>query len=188
MLMSKYMISKLNLNIIDTHNFKTIGVLDTSIYNEDIAIEENLIQITPPGFKYAASPFFMVRGLNIYNSNNVGLTKASCEEELIDLPDGLWKIKYSICPSDKLFIEKVFLKTDKIQCLFTQAFLNLEFSNDSTEDFKYKTKKLNEIDLFIQGAIAAANKADYKLSSQLYKKAHNNLAEFIELSGKSCSC
>ena len=182
------MISKLDLNIIDTHNFKTLGVLDASIYNKDIAVEEVLIKITPPGFKYAATPYFMVKGLNIYNSNNVGLTKASCEEELIDLPDGLWKIKYSICPSDKLFIEKVFLKTDRIQCLFTQAFLNLEFSNDSTEDFKYKTRKLEEIDLFIQGAIASANKGDYKLSSQLYKKANNSLAEFIELSGKPCSC
>lgn len=182
------MISKLDLNIIDTHNLKTLGVLDASIYNKDIEVQEALLQITPPGFKYPASPYFMVKGLNIYNSNNVGLTKASCEEELIDLPDGLWRIKYSICPSDKLFIEKVFLKTDKIQCLFTQAFLNLEFSNDSSEDFKFKTKKLEQINLFIQGAISAANKADYKLSSQLYKKAHNNLAEFIELSGKPCSC
>jgi hypothetical protein len=110
------MVSRLNVDITDTHDFKTLGIADVSWYNPDITIETPTIEILPPGYVHAASPFFMVGALNIYNSNGVGITKASCEEELVDLPDGLWKIKYSICPNDKLFIEKFFLKTDKIQC------------------------------------------------------------------------
>ena len=126
------MVSRLNFNIIDTHDMKTLGVIDTSWYNPDIIIETPTIEITPPGYKYSASPFFMHKALNVYNSNGFGITKASCEEELIDLPDGLWKIKYSICPNDKLFVEKFFLRTDRIQCRYTQAFLNLDLSSNSS--------------------------------------------------------
>src|SRR5688572_19115909 len=103
------MVSRLNFDIIDTHDFKTLGVLDTSWYNPDIKIETPTIEILPPGYTFAASPFFMIGALNVYNSNGLGITKASCEEELVQLPDGIWKVKYSICPNDKLFIEKFFL-------------------------------------------------------------------------------
>lgn len=181
------MISKLDINIIDTHSFKTLGIMDTSIYNPDIAIEEVTIEITPPGYKIPSQPYFKEKGLNIYNSNSVGITRASCQEELVDLPDGLWKIKYSICPNDKLYIEKIFLKTDKIQCKFDQSFLNLDLSSCDTEIERNKLKQLQDIEVYIQGAVSACNKKDYKLSLDLYKKADKLLNSFIEFNGQ-CAC
>jgi len=178
------MVSRLNFDIVDTHDFKTLGIVDTSWYNPDITIETPTIDIYPPGYTHAASPFFMIRALNVYNSNGIGLTKASCEEELVDLPDGLWKIKYSICPNDKLFIEKFFLKTDKIVCRYTQAFLTLDLSMLDEDSEKKKRKKLEEIELYIQGAIAASNNQNAKLASDLYKKANTLLDRF----GASCEC
>lgn len=182
------MVSKLNLDIIDTHDFKTLGILDTSWYNPDITIESPTIEIVPPGYTHAVSPFFMIRALNIFNSNGLGLTKASCEEELIDLPDGLWKIKYSICPNDKLFIERFFLKTDRIQCRFTQAFLNLDLSSLNTDIQKKKKANLDDIELYINGAIAASNDQNAKLASDLYKKANKLLDRYLENNGLSCGC
>lgn len=163
------MISRLSFDIIDTHDFKTLGIVDTSWYNPDITIESPTLEILPPGYTYAVSPYFMPRSLNVFNSNGVGITKATCEEELVDLPDGIWKIKYSICPNDKLFIEKFFLKTDKLECRYAQAFLNLDFNLNS--DDSLKKKKLQDVELFITGAIAAANNQDPKLASDLYTKA-----------------
>lgn len=177
------MTSKLNFNIIDTHDFKTLGIVDTSWYNPDIVIETATIEILPPGYTVAASPFFMTKALNIYNSNGLGITKASCEEDLVDLPDGLWKIKYSICPNDKLFIERFFLKTDKIQCRYSQAFLSLDLDNLSEEKQSKKRKDLEEIEVYIQGAVAAANNQNAKLSFDLYKKANNLLNSFGQ-----CDC
>src|SRR5688572_8172160 len=179
------MVSRLNFDIIDTHDFKTLGITDVSWYNPDITIETPTIEILPPGYTIAASPFFMVGALNVYNSNGVGITKASCEEELVDLPDGLWKIKYSICPNDKLFIEKFFLKTDKIQCRYTQALLSLDLNLPSDSDVeKQKRKKLAEIEFYITGAIAAANNQDAKKASDLYKKADKLLDQW----GQCGSC
>lgn len=183
------MISKLSFNVIDTHDFKTLGIVDTSWYNPDITVETPTIEIFPPGFTYAASPFFMIKALNIYNSNGLGITKASCEEELIDLPDGLWKVKYSICPNDKLYIEKFFLKTDKLQCRYTQAFLNLDLSKVDSDSELKKRSNLQDIELFIQGAIAAANNQDAKLASDLYKKANNMLNSYLDAFERGvCGC
>lgn len=174
------MISKLNFTIIETHDDKTLGFLDTSIYNPRIIIQDPLIEITTPGFKIPSRPRVEPKSLNIFNSNNLGLTKASCEENMIILPDGLYKIRYSICPNDKLYIEKYFLKTSRIESRVNQAFLNLDYNNPGIEDLK----NIEEIDLYINGAIAAANNQDSKLSSDLYKKASQLLNSFL----KKCNC
>lgn len=184
------MITKLGINIIDTHDFKTLGLLDVSQYNPNIVVEQATIEIFPPGFSLAASPYFMFGALNVYNSNGLGLTRASCEEELVNLPDGIWKIKYSICPNDKLFIEKIFLKTDKLRCKFNQAFLTLDLSCDSDltdSNNKKKLKKIQEIEQYIQGAIAASNQENAKLATDLYKKADQLLDKLVQAKN-FCGC
>jgi len=178
------MVSRLNLDIIDTHDFKTLGIVDTSWYNELITVETPTIEILPPGYTVAASPFFMIKALNIYNSNGLGITKASCEEELIDLPDGIWKVKYSICPNDQLFIEKYFLKTDQIQCRYDRAFLNLDLNTCDSQVDRNDRKRLDEIEFYIDGAIAAANDQNPKLASELYNKADKLLSRYFS----QCSC
>jgi len=178
------MISRLNFDIIDTHDFNTIGILDTSWYNPDIKVETPTIEILAPGYTISASPFFMAGALNVYNSNGIGITKASCEEDLVQLPDGIWKVRYSICPNDKLFIEKFFLKTDIIRCRYTKAFLNLDLNTCDTPYNVEKKRKLDEIEFYINGAIAAANDKDSKLAIDLYNKANKLLDRFSE----KCSC
>jgi hypothetical protein len=182
------MISKLSFDIIDTHDFKTLGIVDTSWYNPDISIDTPTIEIIPPGYTHSVSPFFMEKALNVYNSNGLGITKASCEEDLLDLPDGLWKVKYSICPNDKLFIERFFLKTDKIQCRYTQAFLNLDLSNLDETSQKRKKNFLEDIELYITGAIAASNNQNAKLASDLYKKADYMLDKYLSDNNLECGC
>lgn len=177
------MVSRLSFDIIDTHDFKTLGILDTSWYNPDITVETATIEILAPGYARAVSPLFIPGALNVYNSNGTGVTQASCEEELQDLPDGIWKIKYSICPNDKLFIEKYFLKTDKIRCRYTQAFLNLDLRSSCEDYDKQKREKLKEIEFYISGAIAASNNQDPKLASDLYNKAKKLLDRF-----DNCEC
>jgi len=181
------MISVLDIDIIDTHNFKTLGILDTSVYNPDIDIADTRIEILPPGFKLFAKPHFVEKALNVFNSNNVGITRASCQEDLIDLPDGLWTIRYSICPNDKTLIEKVFIRVDKLLCKFNQAFLTLDLSTCNNDVDKYKMNFLEKIDLFIQGSIAATNNKNFKLANDLYKKASNLLDEYNKLGG-NCTC
>lgn len=181
------MVSKLNINIIDTHDFKTLGIVDVSWYNPLIKIEDATIEITPPGYKLPAKPAFSPKSLNVYNSNGVGLTNASCEEELIDLPDGIWKVKYSICPNDKLFIEKFFLKTDKLQCKYNQAFLSLDLKCSNCSGDKEKRRQLDQIEFFIKAAIAASNDQNAKDAHDFYVKADKMLSNYLQDNG-ICGC
>ena len=41
--------------------------------------------------------------------NNIA-SKVNKKNALSNLPDGLWTIKYSICPNDSLFVEYTFLR------------------------------------------------------------------------------
>lgn len=173
------MISRLNFDVTDTHNFKTLGLVDTSMYNPLLKIEDAKIEILPPGYAQAVSPFWMPKALNIFNSNSLGITNAQCEEELADLPDGIYRVKYSVCPNDKLFIEKFFLRTDKIRCKYTQAFLTLDLSNLEEASEKAKRKALEEVEFYIEGANAAANNKDAKLASDFYKKADRLLSKYL---------
>jgi hypothetical protein len=173
------MISKLNLDVVDTHNFKTLGLVDTSWYNPNITIETPTLQILVPGFSKYVSPAFVPKSLNIFNSNSVGLTNAGCEQELIELPDGLWKIKYSICPNDKLFIEKIFLRTDKLLCRYTQAFLTLDLEKMSEDKERQKRRALEEAELYFKYAHAAANNKDYKSAKDFYKKSDKLLSKYL---------
>lgn len=181
------MVSKLNVNIIDTHDFKTLGIVDVSWYNPLIKIEDVTIEITPPGYRIAAKPLFAPKSLNIYNSNALGITNASCEEELTDLPDGIWKVKYSICPNDKLFIEKFFLKTDKLQCQYTKAFLSLDLRCSDCVGNKEKRRLLDEIEFYIKGAISAANDQNAKDAHDFYVKADKLLQNYSQENGV-CVC
>lgn len=178
------MISRLNFDIIDTHDFKTLGLVDTSWYNPDIKVETPTLEVIPPGYAITAAPYFMINALNIFNSNNLGITKATCEEELIELPDGIYRFKYSICPNDKLFIEKFYLRTDRIKCRYTQAFLNLDLNTCDDPLDRDKRRKLDEIEFYINGAVAAANNQNAKLATDLYNKADKLLDRY----GSKCDC
>lgn len=180
------MTSNLDFNIFDTHSFKTLGIIDTSYYNPDIKIEGYKIEIQAPGYTYFSSPFFMPKTLNIFNSNSLGITRADCEDQLVDLPDGLYRIKYSICPNDLLFTEKFLLRTDKLECGYTQLFLNLELDNTTiytSVDDKILREKLIMIEKFIQGGISAANNKNPKLAMDFYTKASYMVSSYTSLLG-----
>ena len=180
------MVSKLNFNIIDTHDFKTLGIVDTSWYNPDITVETPTIEILVPGYSVAASPYFMFQALNIYNSNGLGITKASCEEDLVTLPDGLYKVRYSICPNDELYIERFFLRIDKLQCQYTQAFLNLDLKCDTPTSAE-KRMKLDEVEFWMKGAISASNNQNAKDAHDFYQKADKLLTQYLSNNGL-CGC
>ena len=166
------MVTVLDFDIIETHNPKTFGILDVSIYNILIPIENVEIEIYAPGYVYPAKPVFLSKSLNIFNSNNTGLTKATCEEDLVDLPDGIWKVRYSICPNDKLFIHKTWLRTNHIQTKFDQAVLKIDALDcDEKEKKNKKIIKLREIEFLIESAVATVNQCNFQRGIDLYQRA-----------------
>lgn len=172
--------SYLDLDIIGTHNPKTLGVVDITIYDNDV-INAPTVEITPPGFGKVSIPF-VPREVNIFNSNNLRLSNVSTSEALSILPDGIWKVKYSFAPATTNFINKKFLRTDALMQKFYQAFLTIDFSDCAENDGycakskKDKEQKIREIELMINGAISAANRDQDIEAMQMYRRADSLLS------------
>jgi len=175
----------LDINIIDTHNIRTIAIADISVYANGIIISNPVIEITPPGFTKIAT-IFSPKSVNIYNSNNVGITTICEGSTLSALPDGIWQIKYSIQPALDTYIEKSFMRTSNIKCMYSKALLGIDMSNCigcSSDLVKKKKEELKEIRLLIDGSIASANECDNENAMLKYRKAMDKLKRI-----KQCEC
>ena len=172
----------LDIITLDTHNNYTLAIGDASIYPTGYNIVNPTLEVTPPGFKKVLLSF-TAKSVNVYNSYNLGL----CAQELImstPLPDGLYTIRYSIHPVYKYNVEKTFLRVDSLQQKFDRVFIQSDINNCDTRNKDFKI--LKEINLDIDGAVAAANTCSYKLAMELYRRANKKIDNFTKNQCHSC--
>ena len=107
------MISQLDIKVEELLNSKILIVKDASWYNPEIAVTNARIDLQYPG---STDYFSIPVGKNfnyVINSNTLNITNVTHSDNLSELPDGIWTIKYSICPNDELFVEYTFLRNTK---------------------------------------------------------------------------
>lgn len=170
----------LDILILDTHDVKTLGIGDISTYPIGVTIVNPSIQITPPSALKVTLPF-TAKNLTIYNSNTLGITCSETDCDSIDLPDGIYQIKYTITPADTRFVEKSFLRTEQIQRDLGIAFLSTGINQCGGKAGKIKKEQLDDIMNLIQGAIADSNNCNaisamnkYVLASSLLQNFNKN--------------
>lgn len=165
---------QLDLLMLDTHNAKHLAIGDASSYPNNFSINTPTLEITPPSFPTKSIPF-EARTIQVFNSFTLGITCVEDTCSLTDLPDGIYKVKYSIAPAYLYYVEKNFLRVDNLYKKFDTAYLKMDLCIGKRSEEKI----LNEIEGYIQGAIAASNSCALKLSMQLYNKANTLLDNFI---------
>lgn len=98
------MISRLEIQEIPA-SCKVLKLIDTSTYNPELDVENAILEVTPPGFSCPVV-FTVAQDFSItLNSSTLKIAPAVTQEDLIELPDGIYHYKYSIKPNDKLFVE-----------------------------------------------------------------------------------
>lgn len=102
----------LQLNFPPSSNEGVFLIDDISFYNSDIKPRCGNLQITPPGFTTATTidvtPGFRL----VLNACMLGFLPANdCTECAPGLPDGLYNIRYSVAPNDKVFVEYKIFRT-----------------------------------------------------------------------------
>jgi hypothetical protein len=175
---------KLDLIMLDTHNSYTLAIGDISTYPTGFVISTPTMEVTPPGFP-TVSLAFSSQSISIYNAFNLGICSIEDLSESTSLPDGIYKFKYSINPAYKHYVEKTVLRIDVLQEKFDKAFLKTDMSCD-TNMKERDSKLLREINLNIQGAIAAANSCALKLAMDLYRRADKQIDDFINQRCYTC--
>lgn len=162
----------LDIDIIENYNSHILSVADVSDYPVGMKIENATLEITVPGFERKFLSF-APRQINVYNSATLGLTAPDvCNSPL---PDGLWHIKYSVRPNYERYTERTFMRIFLLQEKFDRAFLKLDLLCSFCDNDGKLRKLLGDIQLYIQGAVAAAENCNEKLALSFYLRAEKML-------------
>ena len=126
---------QLYLDIPDTNNVSVLRVVDASIYAQDLDVKCATLQITSPGFTlpaeidvttYASSK---VASFNlVLNACTLGIINGNCSPECPALPDGVYKIKYSVSPNDQIYVEYYHLRLTQTYNIYNQQLCKLELA------------------------------------------------------------
>lgn len=148
----------LSLEAPDTLNKCVLRIMDTSIYNSEIAVKCPVLWVTVPGFSYSVqftdailTPGFM---LNL-TACDLEIQTSSCGTTYVDLPDGIYAIKYSVSPNEHVYVEYNHLRITtalyKIQAILCDLDLG---ACDPPEQIKQKLMELRMIQMFLSAAKA----------------------------------
>jgi len=173
---------KLDILVIPTYNTTTLGVADASVYPTDPPVVSGAtIDITVPGFGTFVKPF-SVNDFNVFTTSNLGITPIGIDQPL---PDGVYRLKYSVAPAYINYVEKSIMRVEQLQEKFDGAFMKLDMM-ECDRAIKTQAKvDLNSIYFFIQGAIAAANNCADVEATKMYNQADMMLNNFIK---NNCGC
>lgn len=175
----------LDLAMLPTYNVKLLAIADASYYPTGWNVSVPSISITPPGY-VPTMMTFVAGGLQLYNANSLGLCTVSDVCDMPPLPDGIYKVRYTITPANVYFIDKTFLRTDKIESDLDYAFLKLEMMECDGQLKRQKKETIDLIEFYIQGAIAAADQCALKMATDLLGKARRLLDSFVNSLDSPC--
>jgi hypothetical protein len=114
---------KLDLLVIPTYSKYTLGVADASTYPTDPpSVSSATIEVTVPGFGTILKPF-SVQDFNVFTMSNLGLVPVGSQQPL---PDGIYRLKYSVAPAYENYVEKSIMRIEQLQEKFDEAFMKLD--------------------------------------------------------------
>jgi hypothetical protein len=180
------MITKLQVDYKDSNNLKVFRLEDSSEYNPKIPIECGLVEVTVPGFKYSKTfevkPYFNFA----LNASILDIAKAKSHKDLVDLPDGIYNIKYSVKPNTVLNVEYDYFRTAKLMERFAKVSCDFLDSRPklTKQEFLSKQKDLFWIKLLIDSSKYKVEECgDSEKGIELYNEASDLLKKYV-----FCSC
>ena len=90
----------LSLEVPTVMNTCILTIMDTSIYTDLIPVVCETLNITVPGFTYSVQLDVTQGFLDHITACDLNLQTVNCGTELVDIPDGIYIIKYSVSPND----------------------------------------------------------------------------------------
>lgn len=118
----------LALDIPDTLNETVLKVWDSSIYSDNLGTECPKLEVTLPGFQLPSVITNLKPGFSAnLNACELGIQVYNCFVQFNPLPDGVYVLRLSYSPNDKLYVEYNHLritcalnKINKILCCLDQ--------------------------------------------------------------------
>lgn len=157
----------LDFDVIEMLDTKTLTVIDKSIYLCDDP-EKPVLEVLIPGNTKPILVPFRPGVANVINSHQLNL---SCGDNY-NMPDGVYRLTYRICPQDSMYIDKYYLKTDILEYQLDYLLLQIISYKDIDKNLK---KAFDNIYLYILSAKAHARAGNIKEASNLYQRAQKEI-------------
>ena len=171
----------LSLDIPTVANCEILSVRDTSQYSDILAKDCPELLITTPGFNSPAlinvAPGF---DLNLTGCD-LGIQTSQCCEENVELPDGVYIIRYSLSPNDTVFVEYNYLRTTAILNLYYEVLCGLNLTDcEPSSEKEDLISEVNYLRVLIDSAKAQVEYChNPKKGMELYDYALKRLRKIL---------
>lgn len=168
---------QLSLEVPDTNNCSVFRIFDTSIYDEHVPVTCGTLEITSPGYNQPVSievlPLFNL----VLNGCTLGIQKQGCGTVSERLPDGIYTIRYSVSPNDKVYVEYYYLRTCMTNNKYFNELCKLELAAcEPQAEVKEQLQELRLIKSFIDAAKAKIEQCnDLQEGMELFLYAQKRL-------------
>ena len=170
----------LNFEVTPSWDKRVLVVTDISDWNH-LSGEPSYIDITLPGSKTAVTHSYAKNKVTVFNGStlNYGCSNG-CDDNLPDLPDGIYKIKIYVCEGNAFSYERNYLRTVNLEVRLQKELMALDidcYPNSSC------LNKIIEAEFMIKGAKADIFFGNVQAAQRKYKKAVD-IVDHIE----HCDC
>jgi hypothetical protein len=180
---------QLSLEVLDVKNVNIFKITDTSIYTEQILVDCERLHITVPGFVNPVE-IETIKGFDIsLSACDLYIQTTGCGDNLQPLPDGIYFIRYSVSPNDKVFVEYDHMRVTSLLDKWYNQLCQLEMAScEPSADVKEQLKELRLIKSFIDAAKAKVEYChDNEAGMNLYNYAKKLLDKYPNSCCNSCN-
>ena len=143
----------LSLEVPTVMNPCILTVMDTSVYTDLIPVVCETLNITVPGFQYSVQLDVSAGFIMNITACDLNLQTENCGTEYVDIPDGIYIIKYSVSPNDVVYVEYNHMRITKALNRYYNILCRLDVADcDPPFKIKQKLEQLNLIKMYLEAA------------------------------------
>lgn len=142
-------------------NSCVLKIFDTSVYTVPLTVTCPTLNITVPGFGYsnqiegAVMTDFVNSGHITLTACDLQLQTANCGSQYVDLPDGIYVIKYSVSPNDQVYVEYNHMRITQAMNKYYNVLCDIDANAcDPPAKIKQKLEELRFIKMYLDAAVS----------------------------------
>jgi len=173
----------LSLEAPDTMTPCILRVVDTSVYNSDVEVKCQILEITLPGFNQAVQ--FGEDDIDLgfirnFTACDLQVQIDDCGTTFSDLSDGIYILKWSVSPNDQIYVEYNHLRITNALIRYNMVLCELDMGTcEPDAELAKKMKDLNQIRMYLDAAKAKVEICHEPLKGmELYNYAITLLDKF----------
>ena len=142
----------LSLEIPTVSNCEVLCVKDTSQYTTKLEVDCSELLITMPGF--TAPKINWIKN-NEINACVLALQTVDCGTKRTKLPDGVYVVRYSVSPNDKVYVEYNHLRITNLLTTYYQKLCDIDVKPcEPSSEREDLLREMNYIKTLIDAAVA----------------------------------